>query len=168
MCFAMREGIVDQQSDVCGDVETNVNVNEESPSAPFEPLRSPPSRQPPFVFPRPSSPRPPFPYTSPLRSTPLSISSSFSFSLDILHCFFEFSVCARASYLYIHIDLLYSTLYICANVCMCGRRIVYIIGIPYVKCESKRIREHSKYVCIHNTGCGRVMARAIISDRDML
>lgn len=34
---------------------------------------------------------------------------------------------------------------------VCGRRIIYIIRIPYVKCQSAYERIST---CVHNTGCG--------------
>lgn len=40
MCFAMREGIVDQRSDVCGDAETNVNERRTTTAFPPTPCRT--------------------------------------------------------------------------------------------------------------------------------
>lgn len=81
----------------------------------------------------PPSPRPRRFLILPLHQpTPIYFSLCLSLSHSISCCLFEFPACV--SLIYTYIDLLYSTLYIRAEMSVCGRRIVYIIGIPYVKC----------------------------------
>lgn len=117
MCFAMREGIVHQQLDVCGDVETNVNERRTTTAAPPTPFRSSTS-----LFPRkPTSISLPSPL--PNLSTPTSsISLSYFLSLTSASCcLFEFA----ATLIYTRTQIFYIVLYVPADVCMHSMCCIY-------------------------------------------
>lgn len=138
--------------------ERTKNPRQPPPSSIFSPT---PFRFSAFPLPRPIATF--FPRTSPLpipRQPTLLLSVSFS-SLDIS---LSFRIPRTRLFIYTYIDLLYST-HISALMSVCGRRIVYIIRIPYVKCQSERIRAY-KYACRQYWVWQPW--RAIISDRDML
>lgn len=111
MCFAMREGIIDQQSDVCGDVETNVN----EARTPANPLS---------FFHVPSSPLDRYLLSSHIPST--TDSTFISYSLDIS---LSFRIPRMRPFIYTYIDVLYSTPHIHADVCM---RSTYCIYYSYI------------------------------------
>lgn len=99
MCFAMREGIVHQQSDVCGDVETNVN-EPRTPASPANPAVPPtPFRFSTFPLPRDPTVSLYFP------STNLSTTDSYLFlslSLFLTQHLAVFSNSPRVCLLFIH------------------------------------------------------------------
>lgn len=144
MCFAMREGIVDQRSDVCGDAETNVNERRTTTAVPPTPvvLLCPLLHKEPTCL-----------CASPLPITQQSFRLFFSLSHSAFasHCLFE----PRDSYTLIQTQIfVYNHIYLprCTRVCMCVDvfNIAYyvsLVHIPYVKCQSKRIRRRAhKYV----------------------
>lgn len=142
MCFAMREGIVHQQLDVCGDVGTNVNERRTTTAAPptlFRSSMSPFPSKPTFPSPYPSSPYQPL-YTDFIYfSLPLSLTNvRISLSFRIL-CY---------PYLYTYIDLLYSSLCTCWCVYALAICCIYYWYSLHVKYQSKRIRRRAhKYLC---------------------
>lgn len=143
MCFAMREGIVHQQLDVCGDVETNVNERRTTTAAPPTLFRSSMS---------------PFP-----QQTNLSISLPilslyqplytdfiyFSLPLSLTNVRISLSFRIRCyPYLYTYVDLLYSSLCTCWCVYALAMRCICYWYSLHVKYQSKRIRRRAhKYLC---------------------
>lgn len=142
MCFAMREGIVHQQLDVCGDVETNVNERRTTTAAaPANPLS---------FFHVPSSPgnQPPSPYHPFYRSLYTDfIYFSLPFSLTNVCILLSFRI--RCDPLFIHIHRSFIVLYVPTDVYMRSMCCIYYWYSQYVKHQSKRIRRQPhKYLCI--------------------
>lgn len=141
MCFAMREGIVHQQLDVCGDVETNVNERRTTTAAPANPLS---------FFHVPSSPgnQPPSPYHPFYRSLYTDfIYFSLPFSLTNVRILLSFRI--RCDPLFIHIHRSFIVLYVPTDVYMRSMCCIYYWYSQYVKHQSKCIRRQPhKYLCI--------------------
>lgn len=137
MCFAMREGIIDQQSDVCGDVNERTKTRHPA-DPPFSFFhRSLFSRKPTSV-----------PYIS-VPHQPIQLTSSFSLSLFSCCCLFEIHL--TSTLLFIRAYPLHSSSCKFTCSCVCVQCSVYIIGISFtrVKCTkrgTRRMRSTHKYV----------------------
>lgn len=103
MCFAMREGIVHQQLDVCGDVETNVNERRTTTANPLSFFHVPlPQETNLHLLTIPS--------TEPLYTD--FIYFSLLLSLTNVRILLSFRICCNP-YLHTYTDLLYSSLCAC-------------------------------------------------------
>jgi len=133
MCFAMREGIVDQRSDVCGDVETNVNERRTTTaslptlfrSSMFPLLRETNLRL--LLSPLPTPPR--------LASSLLSLFCPLG--IRILLFFFDAPWLLRSC---LYTQILYAVFYVPANG---ARARIWCIYYSYVLCKMpKRAYKH--------------------------